>query len=104
MCYWIIAPFSSKQKEFAKVWAFDLQNNIISIGFTELPDISGLSEKALRQLIERRLRGQPSQRKKYFFRSLWNFYHGVKPGDVILACKGRRKILAIERVRHSAYY
>jgi len=102
--YWVIPPFSNKRKDFAKVWAFDLENSVISIGFTELPNVSHLSEKQLRQLIERRLRQQSTYTKNYFFRSLWNFYHSIKRGDVIVACEGRKKILAIGRVRHSGYY
>jgi len=56
--YWVIAPFSSKDAAFAKVWAFDLENDLISIGFTKLMDVSHLSAKQLQELIQRRLRDE----------------------------------------------
>ena len=46
--YWIIAPVEVKPTElFDKVWQFDVANNLISIGWHELGDVSTLSREAL---------------------------------------------------------
>jgi hypothetical protein len=102
--YWVIAPFSNKRSEFGKVWAFDLANGIISIGFTELPDVSQLSKKELRQSIRRDLKGRSTRTKNYYFQSLWDFYHSIKPGHIIVARRGVKRILAIGAVIRAAYY
>jgi len=45
---WVIAPFESKKPEiFDKVWQFDLANSLISIGWSELGDVSTMSREQL---------------------------------------------------------
>ena len=45
--YWVIAPVESKPPElFDKVWQFDLVNNLISIGWKQLGDVSKMSRDA----------------------------------------------------------
>ncbi len=48
--YWVIAPYSADPPEqWEQVWEFDLANNIISVGWTQLGDISSLNEEGLRR-------------------------------------------------------
>jgi hypothetical protein len=50
--YWIIAPVEVKPTElFDKVWQFDVANNLISIGWHELGDVSTLSREALSKAV-----------------------------------------------------
>jgi len=35
---------------------------------------------------------------------LWNFYHSVKPGDIIIARRGTKKIAGVGTVTRKAYY
>ena len=46
--YWIIAPVEANPPDlFDKVWQFDLANNLISIGWSQLGDVSKLSRDEL---------------------------------------------------------
>jgi hypothetical protein len=50
--YWVIAPVESKPPElFDTVWQFDLANNLISIGWKQLGDVSDMSGQAVKGLI-----------------------------------------------------
>ena len=62
--YWVIAPFESKAPEtFDKVWQFDLANNLISIGWKELGDVSRMSREELSEAIARVYPDKPPQTK-----------------------------------------
>ena len=46
--YWVIAPVESKPPElFDKVWQFDVDNNLISIGWSQLGDVSKMNRDTL---------------------------------------------------------
>jgi hypothetical protein len=46
--YWVIAPYHAEEPAaWDRVWKFDLENSIISIGFSGLGDVSSLSEEQL---------------------------------------------------------
>lgn len=48
--YWVIAPVESKPRElFDQVWEFDLANNVISIGWAQLGDVSVMAQEELSQ-------------------------------------------------------
>jgi len=100
--YWVIAPQHAKR--WKKAWKYDLANNIISMGYKHVGDISSLNEKRLRKRIDREYRKDSPLSKNYTFRSLWNFYHEIKVGHTIVVSQGRRKIAAIGTVTREAYY
>jgi hypothetical protein len=100
--YWVIAPQHTKYWESA--WRFDLAHNIISLGWNDLGDISSLSETQLKKRISREYHSDGLRSNNYTFRSLWNFYHAIKPGHVIVASQGRRNIAAVGVVTCEAYY
>src|SRR5262249_27923159 len=103
--YWVIAPYSVKpQEEWEQVWKYDLANNIISVGWTDLDNISTLDEEELRAAIERTYAQEAATSKGLYFGMLWNFYHKIKVGDVILARQGTKKLAAIGTVIRTAYY
>jgi 5-methylcytosine-specific restriction protein B len=103
--FWVIAPYGTKERgDWEKVWRFDLDRGIISIGWTKLGDISSLSEKQLSELIDHAYVNESAISRKYRYRMLWNFYHSIKPGDVIIARKGVKKIAGIGTVVRAAYY
>jgi len=97
--YWVIAPFDSTIRDiWEKVWNFDLTHNVISVGWRELGDISAYDEGELRTAVEREYGNTRS------FNMLWDFYHSVKEGDIVIARKGRKKIAGIGTVTKSAYF
>ncbi|MGA7195347.1 MAG: PDDEXK nuclease domain-containing protein [Anaerolineales bacterium] len=97
--YWIIAPFDSTLQEiWEKVWQFDLNNNIISIGWREIGDVSSLGESELRTIFQETYGHTKS------FNMVWNFYHNIQVGDIVIARRGRKKIAAIGTVTKQAYF
>jgi predicted Mrr-cat superfamily restriction endonuclease len=97
--YWIIAPVESKPPElFEKVWQFDLANNLISIGWEELSDVSQMSREELSAAIASIYLDKPPGTQGLYANMIWAFYHEISPGDFILARKGR-KTLGWPRIR-----
>lgn len=96
--YWIIAPFDSTMPAiWEKVWQFDLNHSMISVGWRELGNAINLDENELRDLFQETY----GHTKIYMF---WNFIHNVQVGDVVIARRGRKKIVAIGTVTRQAYY
>lgn len=103
--YWVIAPVESKPPDlFDKVWQFDLSNNLISIGWKELGDISNLSRDALSQKVAIAYPDKPQQTKGLYTNMLWAFYHEIEPGDLVIARRGRKHLVAVGRVTQTAFY
>jgi len=67
----------------------------------KLGDISSLDETALLSAIERTY---PNSPRRQLFNMLWNFYHSIKPGDIIIARRGTKKIASVGTVTRKAYY
>jgi hypothetical protein len=58
--YWVIAPVESKPSDlFEKVWQFDLANNLISIGWKQLGDVSKMNREQLSKAIASSYRDKP---------------------------------------------
>ncbi len=96
--YWVIAPVESKPRElFDKVWEFDLANNLISIGWKQLGDVSKISRDELADAIGSAYPEKPPTTKSLFANMIWAFYHEIMPGDVILARRGARHLLRSAR-------
>jgi restriction system protein len=103
--YWVIAPFQSKNSEaFDKVWQFDLANNVISIGWSQIGDVSKMSREGLIEAVASAYPDKPNATKSLFVNMLWSFYHEIKPGDVVIARKGRKILAAIGKVMKAGFY
>ena len=103
--YWVIAPYSSKDAAFFdKVWQFDLVNNTISIGWSELGNVSTMDRPVLSTVIAKEFPNSPPATQSLFANMLWAFYHELAPGDVVLARRGRKILTAVGTVTKSAYY
>src|SRR5438094_4196323 len=99
--YWVIAPYhADRPDEWERVWQFDLENNLISIGWAKLGNISDLNEHDLQDLLDHTY---PSTRR-HPFRMLWDFYHSIRPADFVIARRGTKKIAAVGVVMSDAYY
>ena len=60
--YWVIAPVESKPPElFDNVWQYDVANNLISIGWSELGDVSKMSAEALSEVASTTYADKPPQ-------------------------------------------
>ncbi len=103
--YWVIAPYTATQPEiYEKIWQYNLTNQVISIGWKELENFSRYTKDELKDAIERTYTTYNATTKTRVLNMLWNFYHEVKVGDIIIARRGRKRIAAIGTVTSAAYY
>jgi restriction system protein len=100
--YWVIAPVESKKPQlFDNVWQFDVANNLISIGWSELGDISKMSREALSDAVAV---AYPDRAKGLIFNMLWAFYHEIGPGDFVIVRRGQKILAAVGKVVRVAFY
>jgi restriction system protein len=103
--YWVIAPVESKPTElFDKVWQFDLANSVISIGWQSLGDVSRMSRDELTQVVASNYPDKPQQTKSLVANMLWSFYHEIRPGDLVIARRGRKTLAAVGEVTEAAVH
>ena len=103
--YWVIAPVESKPPQlFDRVWEFDLANNVISIGWNQLGDISQLSKEALAAKIAKAYPEKPASTQSLYTNMNWSFMHEIAPGDIVIARRGRKILAAVGRVTSLATY
>jgi restriction system protein len=103
--YWVIAPVESKPPElFDKVWQFDLANNLFSIGWKELGDVSTLGREELAKVVASTFSDKPPQTKALIANMFWFFYHEIAPGDFVIARRGRKILAAVGKVTQSGFY
>lgn len=103
--HWVAAPFHADLPDiWDRVWKFDVQHQLISIGWRELADFSSLDKDALMTALERAYPDKSSQARKLNFNMVWAFYHAIKPGDLIIARRGRKTIAAVGTVIGPPYY
>jgi hypothetical protein len=103
--YWVIAPYSFEEPgRWDRVWKYDLEHNVISIGWRELGDGSSLDEDQLKEQMDRNYPDLPSNTRTLYRRMFRDFYHSIKVGDVVLARRGRKVIAATGTVTRAAYY
>jgi restriction system protein len=102
--YWVIAPFENKKEVFDQVWQFDLANNMISIGWSELGDISKMNREDISRAVTGAYPASPPATKSLIANMLWKFFHEVMPGDFIIARRGLKVLAAVGRVIVPAQY
>ena len=103
--YWVIAPFESQPPEqFDKVWQFDLANNLISIGWHQLGDSSKMSREELSMAVASTDPDKPAATKSFIANTYWNFFHEMRPGDFVIARRGRKTLVAVGKVSQTAFY
>ncbi len=100
-----MAPVESKPPElFDKVWNFDVAENVISIGWRDLGDISTMPQEKLAEAISTTYPDKPSQTKSLYRNMLWAFYNEIKPGDYLIARRGRKTLAGVGKVTDTATY
>lgn len=103
--FWAIAPFESRQPdEFDRVWQYDISNNVISVGWKSLGDMSQMSRQDLSQAIEARYPDKRLSTRSLWANMIWAFYHEIKVGDFVIARRGLKTLAGVGRVDGSAYY
>lgn len=103
--YWVIAPFEANPSDaFEKVWRFDVTNEMISIGWQELGDVSGATREALVAKVATMYPGKPRATQTLYANMLWNFFHEIVPGDSVVARRGRKMLAGIGTVTQRAIF
>lgn len=103
--YWVIAPVESKPADlFDKVWQFDLANSLISIGWQGLGDVSHMNRDELTRAVASAYPDKPQQTKGLIANMLWSFYHEIRPGDFVIARRGRKILAAVGEVIEAAVH
>ncbi len=96
--YWVIAPFANKNADiFDRVWQFDLANNTISIGWSQLGDVSKMTREVLTQAVGAAYPETPNPTKSLFVNMLWSFDHEIGPEDIVIARRGRKHLPQLAR-------
>ncbi len=102
--YWVIAPYEATDLKFDQVWQFDLENGVISVGWQELGDISEYDQEKLKSAYEKLNPNAPSRTVTRTVNMLWNFYHEIARGDIVVARRGTKRIAAVGVVENTAYF
>ncbi len=100
MRYWVIAP-NENGALYESVWNFDLEQSCISIGWAKIGDVSKMTRD---QLQEKVVAAYPESAHTLVTNMLWNFYHEIKVGDVIVARRGLRVISGVGTVEQKAQF
>jgi restriction system protein len=103
--YWVIAPFESSPSDvFDRVWQFDLTNNLISIAWSRLGDLSQANRHQIGEAVAQNYADKPRATQALYANMLWNFYHGINPGDIVIARRGRKSLAAVGKVAQRAFF
>ncbi len=103
--YWAIAPYHADDPDvYDSVWSFNLANGSISIGWSELGDISGLDESEIRERLCRQWPNYTSGSATNATRMLHKFYHTIAVDDVVVARRGLKQIAGIGKVIRTGYF
>lgn len=101
---WVISPFSHEYPdEWERVWQFDLEHGIVSLGFRRLGDCSQLDVDAI---IKRHFTAYPDWdgRESSDAHQIARFYSEIQRDDVVLARRGTKVLAAIGTVTRTPYY
>lgn len=103
--YWVIAPYdATKHDIWENIWQFDLDNNCISIGWGNLGDVSQYDKDKLRKIIEEAYPERKANIKTRYVNTIWDFFHSIQPGDIIISRKGTKCIAAVGVVTKPGYF
>jgi predicted Mrr-cat superfamily restriction endonuclease len=103
--YWVMAPIEAHPSEvFEKVWQFDLANNLISLGFGKLGDVSKMNREEVLAAVAANYRDKPPATQSLIANMFWAFYHEMSPGDFVIARRGRKILAGVGRVTGQGVY
>jgi restriction system protein len=100
-----MAPIEAHPSDvFEKVWQFDLANNLISLGFTGLGDVSKMNRDELAAAVGAKWPEKPPSTQSLIANMFWAFYHEMSPGDFVIARRGRKILAGVGRVAEQGKY
>lgn len=102
--YWLIAPFDSQDSSWSRVWDYGFKNHLITIGWHELGDLSSASDQERRIRIGQIFPDYPPGIVTWLTNTFGDFYSVIKPGDIVLARRGRKELVGVGTVTGKARY
>ena len=101
--YWVMSPTAFEDREeFKRVWEYDRENGIISIGFDwHMGDATSLT---LEDMANRYLEFHEQPATGHTLRQMFTFWNDIKPGDRIVARGGRKVLMGVGTVQDSPFY
>jgi restriction system protein len=103
--YWVVAPYhADRPQDWNRVWDFNLRNGVISIGWTELGDLTALDRDSLRSAVESTYKDKAAHIRTLYVNMISAFCNGITSGDIVLSRKGRKTIAAIGEVTGRAFH
>ncbi|WP_417377468.1 HNH endonuclease [Gimesia maris] len=103
--HWVIAPYHYDRPDvWQQVWALNLKEDFISLGWRWMGDVSGLTKQEVVDRYSARDPNAPSGRIASDAAMLYKFHNEIAVGDRVIARAGRKSIAAIGTVSQSAYF
>jgi restriction system protein len=94
--YWVMAPVESDPPDlFDKVWKFDLQHQVISIGWSKIGDVSKMTREELLEAVAKEYPEKPPHTRALIRNMIWAFVHEIAPGDFVIARRGLKRLVAV---------
>lgn len=102
--YWVISPYRLGKPEWEKAWQYDLSHGTIAIGWRQLGDVSSYDKDQLEKAVEENRPESTPGQISYSTNAIWNFWHEIEVGDVVIARKGTMQLAAVGTVTQTAFY
>lgn len=99
--YWVMTPYDSTNSEvFDAAWKYDRQAGTIAVGWRAIGNIEKLGLADYRKLYsETWPTGSVHDRD-----SFWAFWHEASEGDVVIARRGTKEIIAVGEITGKPYF
>ena len=95
---WVIAPYRySPGMVFDAVWDYSRRNDVISIGWHEVGDLTGASKKEIKDRHQ-------AVYSEINYQSLQRFWHDIEPGDRVIARAGLKRVVGIGTVEGKPFF
>jgi len=102
--YWVISPHRLAKPEWEKAWQYDLSQGTIAIGWRELGDVSSYDKDQLEKAVKERWPDAKKGTISSSVNAMWNFWHEIQVGDIVMARKGTKRLAAVGTVTKTAFY
>ena len=105
--YWAIAPYNSEKRAiFDKIWEFDLKNGTIAVGWRDMKDIfkRQITEVEYNKIYDNFYSKRLKRISAYDRKTFWRFWHDISIGDLVIARRGMKRMLAFGEVMSGPYY
>ena len=103
--YWVMAPVESQPSDhYDAVWQFDRDQQVISIGWNQLGDLTQMTREELTRSVTTAYPDKPPSTIGLIVNMLWAFYHELRPGDYLIARRGIKALAGVGRITGRATY